>query len=81
MVADHCHTSGYVREIICERCNSWLGVVEKNRSNVNSYLDRLKRKTGISPHCFTGYLLKYDWMKNIQPEDKTSSKPIIVVEI
>jgi Recombination endonuclease VII len=26
LVRDHCHKSGIIRGILCDRCNSWLGI-------------------------------------------------------
>ena len=35
---DHCHTTGAVRGILCQRCNVQLGWFEKNRESVLKYL-------------------------------------------
>ena len=37
LVRDHCHKSGYCRGILCDRCNSWIGILE----NTPSVLDTL----------------------------------------
>lgn len=29
-VRDHDHRTGFIRGILCERCNSWLGIYEAN---------------------------------------------------
>ncbi|WP_421993993.1 endonuclease domain-containing protein [Roseococcus sp.] len=49
LVAGHCHKTGYVRGLICERCNSWLGILESKRQEgaKKKYLDRIKRRYGI----------------------------------
>lgn len=36
---DHCHTSGSVRGILCRRCNTGAGIIEKNE---NAYLGLLE---------------------------------------
>lgn len=31
IVRDHCHITGIVRGFLCERCNSWLALFERDR--------------------------------------------------
>jgi hypothetical protein len=30
LVRDHCHKTGYIRGVLCDKCNSWLGIYEKH---------------------------------------------------
>lgn len=41
LVRDHDHHTGFIRGILCEKCNSWLGVYERNRTRIKQ---RGKRK-------------------------------------
>lgn len=36
--ADHCHTTGLFRSVICPSCNMGLGVYEKNKEMFEKYL-------------------------------------------
>lgn len=36
---DHCHTTGYVRGILCIRCNSQLGFYERYKDRIERYLN------------------------------------------
>lgn len=40
---DHCHTSGKVREVLCQRCNTMLGHIEKNMHLVQHMVDYIAR--------------------------------------
>lgn len=37
---DHCHHSGYVRFIVCNKCNCNLGVIDNNRMKLHLELYR-----------------------------------------
>jgi hypothetical protein len=58
LVTDHCHTTGIVRGVLCEKCNSWLGVIEgkRDRKFRISYIKKLERKTNIPSENFMFYL-------------------------
>jgi hypothetical protein len=30
LATDHCHTTGLLRGLLCNRCNAWLGKIENN---------------------------------------------------
>lgn len=36
---DHCHTTGRVRGVLCNKCNGALGWYEKHRETIVGYLD------------------------------------------
>jgi len=40
---DHCHTSGKVRAVLCDRCNRLLGKVEKNLHLIQPMLDYIAK--------------------------------------
>lgn len=37
LVRDHCHRTGFIRGMLCDRCNVYLGLLE---SNPEAYYDR-----------------------------------------
>jgi hypothetical protein len=39
LVIDHCHTTGAVRGLLCNRCNTHLGWYEENLDKIKGYLD------------------------------------------
>ena len=40
LVRDHDHKTGYIRGALCQRCNSWLGILE---NHYDWYIKRLGR--------------------------------------
>lgn len=58
LVTDHCHTTGIVRGVLCDKCNSWLGVIEgkQDRQTRINYILKLERKTKIPAVNFMFYL-------------------------
>lgn len=40
---DHCHTTGKVRGILCQRCNHALGLLDDNIENLVSCINYLKK--------------------------------------
>lgn len=43
LAADHCHTSGRFRGVLCPRCNTGLGIIEKFLADPTKTLAYLKR--------------------------------------
>lgn len=41
--ADHDHTTGFYRAILCVSCNNGLGIYEKNKDKFDSYLRKHKK--------------------------------------
>jgi hypothetical protein len=39
LVIDHCHTTGAVRGLLCNRCNTHLGWYEEHLDKIKGYLD------------------------------------------
>lgn len=55
LVVDHCHTTGYVRGLLCEKCNMALGFFGDTIEGLHKAMEYLKKpKTGYeygkSPH-------------------------------
>ena len=43
MVVDHCHKTKIVRGLLCNRCNTLLGLIDDNPSfmeNIDNYLNK-----------------------------------------
>src|SRR5690606_4436710 len=43
---DHCHESGKVRGLLCNACNTGIGLFEENLSSLESAVSYLKRNEG-----------------------------------
>jgi len=43
---DHCHKSGKVRAVLCQKCNTMLGYIEKNLHLVQPMLDYINEHKG-----------------------------------
>lgn len=77
LVTDHCHTSGEIREVLCEKCNSWLGVFESTiatERRKNKVAKRIKRKYDIDRFTFERYLEKYAYLKKPQKANLKAKK-------
>ena len=80
LVLDHCHQSGYVRGVLCERCNSWLGVTEGSRTQKikDNHLKSIHSKYGIKPNLFKKYLEERLYLKKVDGlRDKQTHKQFI----
>ncbi|VVB52886.1 Recombination endonuclease VII [uncultured archaeon] len=53
LATDHCHTSGLVRGLLCNRCNAWLGKIENNFKRYGIH------KTGVPLLTALSRVLKY----------------------
>ena len=45
LVVDHCHTNGNVRDLLCNRCNTVVGMVEENVNIVENIKDYILKWT------------------------------------
>jgi len=61
LCVDHDHKTGRVRDVLCNRCNSWLGVIENAKktphamSTIRRLSSRLARR-GLAVSLFYEYL-------------------------
>lgn len=46
LVIDHCHNTGNVRELLCNKCNSVLGYVNEDITILNNMIDYLIKHNG-----------------------------------
>jgi hypothetical protein len=40
---DHCHTTGKIRGILCQKCNTMMGHLDNQSSNIDDMLLRIKK--------------------------------------
>jgi Recombination endonuclease VII len=45
LVVDHCHKNGNVRELLCNRCNTVVGLCEENIDIVMNIMDYIEKWT------------------------------------
>jgi hypothetical protein len=43
LVVDHCHNTGALREMLCERCNSMLGFVREDPDVLRRAIEYIER--------------------------------------
>jgi hypothetical protein len=46
---DHCHTTGKVRGLLCQKCNSAIGYMEDNTDRLLSAVNYLRKAEGWEP--------------------------------
>lgn len=39
---DHCHTTGKIRSLLCQSCNTHLGIYEKHKDKFETYLIKME---------------------------------------
>lgn len=44
---DHCHSSGRVRALMCNRCNTVLGLVDENAATLRALADFVEQQQGL----------------------------------
>ena len=47
LVVDHCHTTGKVRDLLCNNCNKALGLVYENVETLRSMINYLTKHKGV----------------------------------
>lgn len=48
LVVDHDHVTGQVRGLLCQRCNSTLGMIEAKSPGLDSYLNYIEKWRGVN---------------------------------
>lgn len=43
LVVDHCHSSGLIRELLCKKCNSAIGLLKEDINNLNNAISYIMR--------------------------------------
>ena len=48
---DHCHRTGKIRELLCNRCNLILGIIETNKDRLTTFNDYIAKHEGSPCHA------------------------------
>ncbi len=47
LVVDHCHTTGRVRHLLCNRCNPMIGMALENKKRLLQAIDYVENECGV----------------------------------